>query len=61
MLGEGLSLALNAVGFVACGMVWNAARVFHGRKINYPGVVLGAIAWIAAVVIARSERCSRCA
>ena len=27
-LGEPLSLALNAVGFVACGMVWNAvARV----------------------------------
>ena len=32
MLGDLLSLALNAVGFVACGMVWNAARVFHGRK-----------------------------
>ena len=45
-----LSLALNAVGFVACGMVWNAARVFHGRKPNLPGLVLGAIAWIAAVM-----------
>ncbi|GAF67651.1 unnamed protein product, partial [marine sediment metagenome] len=31
-LGQHLYLALNAVGFVACGMVWNAARVFHGRK-----------------------------
>ena len=31
-LGEPLSLALNAVGFLACGMVWNASRVFHGRK-----------------------------
>jgi hypothetical protein len=47
-LGETLSLALNAVGFVACGMVWNASRVFHGRKPNLPGLVLGAIAWIAA-------------
>ena len=28
MLGEVVSLALNAVGFVACGMVWNASRVF---------------------------------
>ena len=27
-LGEQMSLALNAVGFIACGMVWNAARVF---------------------------------
>jgi diguanylate cyclase (GGDEF)-like protein len=49
-LGEMLSLALNAVGFIACGMVWNASRVFHGRKTNLPGLVLGAIAWVAAVV-----------
>jgi diguanylate cyclase (GGDEF)-like protein len=50
MLGEVVSLALNAVGFVACGMVWNASRVFHGRKPNLPGLVLGAIAWIAVVM-----------
>jgi diguanylate cyclase (GGDEF)-like protein len=49
-LGGPLSLALNAVGFVACGMVWNAARVFLGRKPNLPGLVLGAIAWVGAVV-----------
>ena len=30
-LGDMLALALNAVGFIACGMVWNASRVFHGR------------------------------
>jgi diguanylate cyclase (GGDEF)-like protein len=48
--GAMLSLALNAVGFLACGMVWNASRVFHGRKPNLPGLVLGAIAWIAAVM-----------
>src|SRR4051812_13134208 len=55
MLGEMLSLALNAVGFVACGMVWNASRVFHGRKPNWPGLVLGAIAWIAAVMTLAPE------
>src|ERR1700759_166182 len=49
-LGEMWSLALNAVGFVACGMVWNASRVFHGRKLNLPGLLLGAIAWVAAVM-----------
>ena len=48
-LGEMLSLALNAIGFIACGIVWNAARVFHGRKPNLAGLLLGAIAWIAAV------------
>ena len=50
VLGEMLTLALTAVGFTACGMVWNASRVFHGRKPNLPGLVLGAIAWIAAVM-----------
>ena len=49
-LGDMWSLALNAVGFVACGMVWNASRVFHGRKLNLPGLVLGALVWIAAVM-----------
>jgi diguanylate cyclase (GGDEF)-like protein len=46
MLGELLSLALNVVGFIACGMVWNASRLFHGRKPNLPGLVLGAVAWV---------------
>src|SRR5260221_11000903 len=54
-LGELLSLALNAVGFVACGMVWNASRVFHGRKPNLPGLVLGAIAWIATAMTLAPE------
>jgi diguanylate cyclase (GGDEF)-like protein len=54
-LGDVLSLAVNAVGFVACGMVWNASRVFHGRKPNLPGLVLGAIAWIAAVTTLEPE------
>src|SRR6266550_1628941 len=49
-LGGMPSLALNAVGFVACGMVWSAARVFHGRNPSLPGLLLGAIAWIAAVM-----------
>ena len=49
-LGGMLSLALNAIGFVACGMVWSAARVFHGRKPSLPGLLIGAIAWVAAVM-----------
>src|SRR5947209_1323272 len=48
-LGEIFSLTLNAIGFVACGMVWNAARVFHGRKSNWPGILIGALTWVAAV------------
>jgi diguanylate cyclase (GGDEF)-like protein len=49
-LGGMLSLALTSVGFFACGMVWNASRVFHGRKPNWPGLTIGAIAWITAVM-----------
>src|SRR5882757_2967030 len=50
MLGEALSLALTAVGFIACGIVWNASRVFHGRKPNLPGLVLGALVWVATTM-----------
>jgi diguanylate cyclase (GGDEF)-like protein len=46
-----LSLALNAVGFVACGMVWNASRIFHGRKLILPGLALGALAYVLAALV----------
>jgi diguanylate cyclase (GGDEF)-like protein len=55
VLGEMLSLALNAVGFLTCGMVWNASRLFHGRKPNLPGLVLGALAWVAAAITLPAE------
>jgi diguanylate cyclase (GGDEF)-like protein len=48
--GELFLVALNALGFLSCGMVWNASRLFHGRKPNYPGLVLGALVWIATVM-----------
>ncbi|MFL6792840.1 MAG: GGDEF domain-containing protein [Bradyrhizobium sp.] len=54
-LGVPLSVALNAAGFVACGMVWNASRVFHGRKPNFAGLLFGAIVWVAAVVMLPPE------
>jgi diguanylate cyclase (GGDEF)-like protein len=49
-LGEMILLPLNAVGFLACGMVWNAARVFHGRRPNWPGLAFGPMVWIGLVV-----------
>ncbi|MCA6110568.1 GGDEF domain-containing protein [Bradyrhizobium cenepequi] len=55
-LGEIASLALNAMGFIACGMVWNAARVFHRRKPNVPGLVLGAIVWVGAALTLPPEQ-----
>jgi GGDEF domain-containing protein len=58
LLGDVLSLAFNAVGFVACGMVWNAARVFHGRSPSWAGLFLGAIAWIAVIFTLPAEAAS---
>lgn len=49
-LGSWLSLAVNAVGFMACGMVWDAARAFHGRSAMWVGVIAGPALWVAAVV-----------
>jgi diguanylate cyclase (GGDEF)-like protein len=43
-------LGVSATGFIACGLVWSAARVFHGKGANLPLVVLGAAAWIAAAI-----------
>jgi diguanylate cyclase (GGDEF)-like protein len=55
MLGPYVLLALHAVGFAACGLVWNAARVFYGRKPNLPGLVLGPIVWVAAVTMVENS------
>jgi len=49
-LGPMTSLALTSIGFFACGMVWNASRVFHGRKLLWPGLVLGPLVWIATMM-----------
>jgi len=49
------SMALDAVGLIACGMVWNAARVFHGHRPNWPALFLGALAWAAAVMTLPAE------
>jgi len=50
-LGPVLSLAVNAVGFLACGLVWDAARVFHGRSAHLVGVLAGPALWVAAVTL----------
>lgn len=49
VFGDVITLAMASLGFIACGMMWNAARVFHGLKPSWPGLFLGALAWLAAV------------
>ena len=38
----------NALLFVACGMIWSAARIFHGRRVLWGWMFAGAIAWLTA-------------
>src|ERR1051326_1403347 len=38
----------NVMLFIAVGMIWNAARLFHGRAIAWSGMFLGAGLWMAA-------------
>ncbi len=38
----------NVLLFVAVGMIWSAARLFHGRRISWGGMLLGSGAWLAA-------------
>src|ERR1700753_3911181 len=45
--GDQFALATSAVGFLTCGMVWNASRLFHGKKLSYGGLVLGPLALVS--------------
>jgi diguanylate cyclase (GGDEF)-like protein len=38
----------NALLFVACGMIWNGARVFHGRQLRPFALSAGAFTWLIA-------------
>jgi len=55
-LGGPVLLAVNVLGFMACGMVWTAARVFHGRRPNWTGLCAGAAIWAATALVFGDER-----
>ena len=38
----------NALLFVACGMMWNAARIFHGRPVLWGAMAAGPVLWLFA-------------
>lgn len=42
---------LHASGFIAWGMNWTAARVYHGRKPLHVATVAGAAAWLVIVTL----------
>jgi diguanylate cyclase (GGDEF)-like protein len=40
-----------AVLFVACGMTWNAARIFHNRPVMWPAMLAGTAIWLGACTL----------
>jgi diguanylate cyclase (GGDEF)-like protein len=38
----------NILLFIALGMIWTAARVFHGRPVLWGAMCFGAVVWTAA-------------
>jgi hypothetical protein len=42
----------NALLFIACGTMWNAARVFHGRPVLVSALIGGAAVWLGACTFA---------
>lgn len=40
----------GALLLLACGMIWTAARLFHGRPIIWPGMLAGATVWLVICV-----------
>src|SRR5947209_20541976 len=41
----------NALLFVACGMIWSAARLFHGRAVFWSAMCGGGAIWLIACVM----------
>src|SRR5262249_46851004 len=41
----------NALLFIACGMIWSAARLFHGRPLLWGAMCTGAIVWLTACML----------
>jgi diguanylate cyclase (GGDEF)-like protein len=40
----------SALLLLACGMIWNAARLFHGRRILWVAMSFGALSWMMLCV-----------
>lgn len=36
--------------FIAVGMIWSAARLFHGRQVQWGAMCFGSVVWVAACI-----------
>jgi diguanylate cyclase (GGDEF)-like protein len=49
--GNAVSYVVGAFGILACGMIWNAARAFHGQRPTWLAVGLGIVIWLIASAV----------
>jgi diguanylate cyclase (GGDEF)-like protein len=51
-LSNALSMAVgNALLFLACGVIWSGARLFHGQEVRPVWMFAGAMIWLTALTI----------
>ncbi|MDO8533400.1 MAG: diguanylate cyclase [Xanthobacteraceae bacterium] len=51
-LSDPLSVAIaNALLFVACGVIWSGARLFHGREVLPYAMFAGALVWLFCMMV----------
>jgi diguanylate cyclase (GGDEF)-like protein len=43
--------AADILLFIAVGMIWSAARLFHGRPVRWGAMCFGAVVWLAACIV----------
>ncbi len=48
LMGPALPGIANILLFVTVGMIWSAARLFHGRRVRWGLMFLGAAVWLVA-------------
>ncbi len=45
------SVLPDVLVFIAVGMIWSAARVFHGRPVRWGAMCFGATVWLTACIV----------
>ena len=45
------SVIADVLMFIAVGMIWSAARLFHGREVQWGAMCFGAVIWLGACTV----------
>jgi diguanylate cyclase (GGDEF)-like protein len=56
VLSDSAARIVGAAGFAACGLIWGAARVFHGKRPLWLAMLAGALIWCVPLPLASGAR-----